>query len=336
MQGGQYARSAAKFAEAIASLEASSSPPRRRDCLVLAHLRSEHAAASLQRASAPEVEQAQEAALLRTVLASLPAVLSALEARRAAGTLLPAAAEEDAWYTAEQAHIHRCFNPSVSAAAAAAVKKENGRLLGYETFVRAANLALATVGYGAFAELAPLPAAQRAAHCAFVAAAAEMVAAPRALGLCAYEWLGSEAAFVYQLQSLEGIGALEGPPGDTALGGVRAAWRALQASGQLAVRKVDEGVASMPHTAQAQLDAAAAHAAARGGARGCAADGCAAREAYVSQFKLCGACKTVVYCSKEHQAAHWPAHKQACKAARKAAEQPGDSTQLGAGASGSS
>jgi hypothetical protein len=319
-EGGQYARAAAKFVEAIAALEAVA-PPRPRDCLVLAHLRSEHAAAVLQYAAECELGRVQEAELLRALLASLPAFLAAFGARLAAGTLLPGAqtAEEDAWYAAERAHIHRSLFPGTSAAAAAAATREQGRLLGYEACVRAANVTLATLTNDAFDDFAPLPAAERAARFGFVAASARMLAQPRTY--CASEWLGSEAAFVFQLQELDASGALTGAPGDAALRGLRAAWRALQGSGQLRVRCLEEGVAAMHGTTEAQLAAAAAHAAARGGLRACAADGCGAREEYVSHFKLCSACKTVAYCGKAHQTEDWPAHKKACKAARKAAEQ---------------
>ena len=54
--------------------------------------------------------------------------------------------------------------------------------------------------------------------------------------------------------------------------------------------------------------------------RGCAQDGCSEREQRASQFKKCSACKSVVYCCKEHQQADWPAHKAACKAAVAARE----------------
>lgn len=54
--------------------------------------------------------------------------------------------------------------------------------------------------------------------------------------------------------------------------------------------------------------------------RRCCFGGCGAREARAFQFRLCSSCKTVVYCSKDHQTADWPAHKAACKAARKAAD----------------
>ena len=53
--------------------------------------------------------------------------------------------------------------------------------------------------------------------------------------------------------------------------------------------------------------------------RCCQLASCGAKEAHVSLFSRCAACKTVVYCSREHQVADWPSHKKACKAARKAA-----------------
>ena len=59
--------------------------------------------------------------------------------------------------------------------------------------------------------------------------------------------------------------------------------------------------------------------AAQGGLRVCALSSCGEREVHAAQFKLCAACKGVVYCCQAHQAEHWPSHKAACKAARKAA-----------------
>ena len=52
----------------------------------------------------------------------------------------------------------------------------------------------------------------------------------------------------------------------------------------------------------------------------CALETCSAREVHESQFKRCGACRSVVYCCREHQVEDWPAHKAACKAARKAVQ----------------
>ena len=54
------------------------------------------------------------------------------------------------------------------------------------------------------------------------------------------------------------------------------------------------------------------------GLRSCSLAGCGAKEAHPQHFKRCAACRTVAYCSREHQVADWPAHKAACKAARRA------------------
>jgi hypothetical protein len=45
-----------------------------------------------------------------------------------------------------------------------------------------------------------------------------------------------------------------------------------------------------------------------------------ATEPHAKAFKLCSACMRVVYCTKEHQAADWPAHRAACKAARRSSK----------------
>ena len=39
---------------------------------------------------------------------------------------------------------------------------------------------------------------------------------------------------------------------------------------------------------------------------------CGTREAVLGDFKACGRCRNVFYCSSEHQHAHWRAHKAAC------------------------
>jgi hypothetical protein len=93
------------------------------------------------------------------------------------------------------------------------------------------------------------------------------------------------------------------------------AWRRVERSGAIAMRMLyaDDGSTTSIST---RLDAAAAEAAVRG-LRECALAGCASKEVHVSQFKRCGACRTVAYCCRDHQLADWPAHKAACKAARK-------------------
>ena len=48
--------------------------------------------------------------------------------------------------------------------------------------------------------------------------------------------------------------------------------------------------------------------------RSCALAACGALESHPAQFQTCGACKSVVYCCREHQLVDWPSHKAACKA----------------------
>jgi hypothetical protein len=57
--------------------------------------------------------------------------------------------------------------------------------------------------------------------------------------------------------------------------------------------------------------------AARHGLRVCALPECDKLEAHAKQFKLCGRCRGVVYCSPAHQTADWRRHKRddGCKAA---------------------
>ena len=96
------------------------------------------------------------------------------------------------------------------------------------------------------------------------------------------------------------------------------AWQRLQRSGVLQARRIDQST---------RFDAPAAHAfhlalqksMTAPGLRTCALPGCGAKEAHPTHFKSCAACRTVVYCCREHQVAGWPSHKKACKAARKAA-----------------
>ena len=49
------------------------------------------------------------------------------------------------------------------------------------------------------------------------------------------------------------------------------------------------------------------------GLHACALPACGAREVTVHQFKRCGGCKAVVYCSAACSKAHWKAgHKREC------------------------
>ena len=103
-------------------------------------------------------------------------------------------------------------------------------------------------------------------------------------------------------------------------GPILAVWRNIEARGLLQIMRTERihtcliADRTMRREEQAAKDAGVP-------LRACALPSCGAREAHVGHFKRCGACGAVVYCSKAHQAEHWPAHKAACKAARKAASQ---------------
>jgi hypothetical protein len=102
---------------------------------------------------------------------------------------------------------------------------------------------------------------------------------------------------------------------------IRDAWARVQASGVVHRRDLhltSTILASSLDKTKRGWDAANARELRRG-LRSCGLASCGAKEAHVDHFKRCSACKTVVYCCKEHQLEHWPAHKAACKAARKAA-----------------
>ena len=61
------------------------------------------------------------------------------------------------------------------------------------------------------------------------------------------------------------------------------------------------------------------------GLQACALPACGAREVSVHQFKRCGGCKAVVYCSAECAKAHWKAgHKRECSRAATPAQPKGE------------
>jgi hypothetical protein len=102
---------------------------------------------------------------------------------------------------------------------------------------------------------------------------------------------------------------------------IGAAWTRVQASGVLQRRGLIIAYADMTSAvAEGMRECKAVNARkASRGLRSCGLASCGAKEAHVDHYKRCSACKTIVYCCKEHQLADWPAHKAACKAARKAA-----------------
>jgi len=112
-----------------------------------------------------------------------------------------------------------------------------------------------------------------------------------------------------------------------------AAWERLQRSGVLQARGLlTERRRREMSAVREKAVAGIRTAMAAPGLRSCALASCGAKEAHPQHFKSCAACRTVVYCCREHQLEDWPAHKAACKAARKAAAAASDGGGAGPGA----
>ena len=90
----------------------------------------------------------------------------------------------------------------------------------------------------------------------------------------------------------------------------------LECSGVLQIRHIEEAFHQI--TSMRVVSAAAVtKSLSATDRRSCSLAGCGAKEAHPQHFKRCAACRAAAYCCREHQVAHWPAHKAACKAARK-------------------
>ena len=233
--------------------------------------------------------------------------VEALERRRMAGTLLEGkcAAAEEAWC----AKLFQHSDPSMPTAEAVSW----GALAGYDQFMRSAKNALEVLARAQYFA-AECSAAQFQSFAEHAATAAELMEQPRRHGDDAMK---VEAQFVDELRYAVAEAGTNGLDARLLLQ-LAGAWQRLQRSGVLQARSIDEGIAELA------LDLEAFHAAVQSsltapGLRTCALPGCGAREAHPTHFKSCAACRTVVYCCREHQVEGWPSHKKACKAARKAA-----------------
>ena len=242
-------------------------------------------------------------------VALLSGAVEALERRRVAGTLLEGkcAAAEVAWSTHE---IQR-DNADVPDAKAASLVA----LVGYEEYLRGAAHALDVLSCARLfaAECSDTQFQSFAQH---VVHAVELMQQPRRHGDVI---LNTEEMLTDRLRdAARGAGA-NGL--DARLVQVLAgAWERLQRSGVLQARRIEEHIESSRRAHVQEAIRAAIHRSLNApGLRSCALEGCGAKEAHPTHFKSCAACRTVVYCCREHQVAGWPAHKKACKAARKAA-----------------
>jgi hypothetical protein len=158
---------------------------------------------------------------------------------------------------------------------------------------------------------------QKHAAYLFLANALDLMALPRNFN----SWVTGEPTLVRVLREMIPVVSDADDPATKKL---CAAWRRLLQSDVLRARGIDEGINRTARVIERIRSAIAAEVAA-GRLQQCALASCAAPESHASQFKRCGACRTVCYCSREHQLEDWPSHKAACKAARKAvADSAGD------------
>ena len=267
--------------------------------------------------NAPDATDARDLASHRSeFIALLSGAVAALERRRAAGTLLEGRcnAAEEAWSATRWLQQKEC-----TAAMAAFLAP----LVGYEAFIHAAGNASGVLAR-AHRFAAECSAAQFQSFVEHAVHAAELMQQPRLHGNVPMQLEARFTAALRRAVSEEGAHGL-----DARLKQLLAdTWQRLQRSGVLEVRGIEKLNESMMPTQRA-FGAIVHKSLYAPGLRRCALPGCGAKEAHPTHFKSCAACRTVVYCCREHQVAGWPSHKKACKAVCKAAEE-----EDGAGPSG--
>ncbi len=310
-----HARAGEKWALAIAAAQqASGDAAAAEECLVVAFLRAKRAEALARHTRSPGALPRGEAAVAvrEALFVVLPAAQAAVQRRRADGTLLAAAADargaaERAWFDTHVARKAARRGDNV------AKERKQAPLFGYVAYLQvvdALNCALSV----AIAAGVVCSEASTDGHVAFVISGLDLMAtAPRPV--LRTEATVQEMAVVMTVRRAAAAGAGDPRPAARAL---RAGWLRLQTSGVLRQRGLDAGVDRAVRAWEVECEEAKA-AAGPPQLRSCALPGCAASEPHPTAFKFCGACKTVHYCCKEHQAADWARHKPACKAARAAA-----------------
>jgi hypothetical protein len=249
--------------------------------------------------------------MLATAFALLPAAKATLLRRKADGTLLPGtcAPHEEAW---ERACLTHATNVGVTSdVSARQMLATYARFVGYRAYLRGARLSFLRW----MQRMAP---AEAHGDVTFVCDALDMMTQPWPLNELQHLVLVAETLLAHSIQDAFARDYISAAADDAGGGMLRAAWARVEHSGVLQARNAADGISSHKRNDERVASMAAASVAAKG-LRFCALDSCGAREVHASQFKLCGACKTVCYCSKEHQAAHWRQHKAACKAARASA-----------------
>ena len=313
------ARAVELYERAIATAEALRQP----DCLIVARLRvsclgSQHrnVCAAQSGDHSADAKRRGGAQVLALFQAHLPGVLETLERRRAAGTLLPMCcrAHEIAWEAdCLRTELRLLGEPEPDAERLS----QGAQLIGVQAYFAAARHAIFVSGISQDLGVMPEPLFGR---CLTVLEHALLLTLGRKSdsGELNAAWIPPiEQVFLDAFRRILLPLLKPEKPCDARL---LDAWRSVEQSGLLQVMQVEQACERCGRISKSFGDAQAARDAGVP-LRACALPSCGAREAHVSHFKRCGACGQVVYCSKAHQAEHWPAHKAACKAARQAARQ---------------
>jgi hypothetical protein len=288
--------------------------------LVVAFLQSSQTYCLIYHSSVPALPATEGDEAVLTAGALLHQCMATLTRRKAAGTLLPGSCRpaEVEWFRAFQ--LRASLGRHMRADEARAFADTFAGAVGSETYCHAAFCCHAEF---CSRDMANLTRGEvQLSFAKFLASALDLLASQPlepmlVLGTFARNVELALARNVSRMMNNEELRCILS---DEALKLVANAWRRVERSGVLEQRLL--GRASLPYNPSKSLGAKQDEVAAEAAARGqhtCALAGCAAKEVHVSQFKKCGACRTVAYCCREHQVADWPSHKAACKAARKAA-----------------
>jgi hypothetical protein len=315
----RYERCLEKGRAALAAAEALGAE----DCAIVAHTKMEVARSTIQRETARKGRFSQ--AFVQEVLDLLAANAAALRRRRDAGTLMEGKCRpiEEQWFM-EYMGDEWPENGVLSLSGQAA-------LVGYDNFLGTScccmYLICAAVDHGSFERGGEAERALFSFACDLIDDAVALMVQPRVEKYGTATELGMLTRWPIVLDSLA-----RSPEHHVWHVRVAVALARLRQSGVVEKRGL-EGTVAAEMDASLREDIALLRsltqerfAAASGQLKSCAMAGCGAREAHVSHFGKCSACKAAVYCCRDHQQADWPAHKAACKAARKAAAAAKDAT----------
>ena len=317
---GHYARSRAKYDAAIAAAAEQASLAGHSDCLVLAGLRLFSLLTEpcflRQGALSREEFDAGEA---------LDEVSATLRRRRDAGTLCRGrcSPHEERWYVRYVMMCNECMSTptlewsrSLAREGAAADRHKNAdsTTVGFALYVDVWDKRMLLARDAVLVDVITQDEALARWRCV-----AEDVVAATGLLATLQEGDRARTLFAGGAELLRDIANICVPvAGPAWCAAVSAALSTLERYCHLSS---DEASAVAMKAAQARaelrvLDVECAAAAATATLRTCTLASCGAREAHEAHFNLCSGCRRVAYCSREHQAADWRAHKAACKAAR--------------------